>query len=202
MGVGTQLYQTQPFRNSPSPIPSSQSQPEESFLERTLTGHSGTVYSIAISPDGKTLVSGSSDETIKIWNLATGQLLRTLTFTDYFSENNVYSVAISPDGKTLVGSSETIKIWNLATGQLLRTLTVRSGSVRSIAISPDGKTLVSGNADGTIKIWNLATGQLLRTLTGHSDKPPSWVNSIAISPDGKTLVSGSDDTTIKIWRMP
>ena len=161
----------------------------------TLTGHSKYVYSVAISPDGQTLVSGSSDYTIKIWELSTGQLLRTLTG----HSEPVWSVAISPDGQTLVSGSwdGTIKIWQLSTGKLLHTLTGHSTLVLSVAISPDGQTLVSGSHENTIKIWQLSTGQLLRTLTGHSEA----VWSVAISPDGQTLVSGSWDGTIKILQL-
>ncbi len=173
------------------------------FSKNTLTGHSGAINSLAISPDGKTLVSGSGDSTIKIWNLGTGTLQNTLTgHTDA-----VYSVAISPDGKRLVSGSgdNTIKIWNLDTGTLQNTLTGHTDAVFSVAISPDGKRLVSGSRDTTIKIWNLDTGTLQKTLTGHTNS----VISVAISPVseaspkeiGKTLVSGSDDNTIKIWNL-
>ncbi|CAD5944935.1 hypothetical protein [Planktothrix agardhii] len=183
-------------------------------------GHSGSVNSVAISPDGQILVSGSDDKTITIWDLSTGQELRTLTG----HSESVNSVAISPDGQILVSSSHTvvsvrtvvnynseshtavmgnvyntinkIKIWQLSTGQELRTLE-GDASVLSLAISPDGQILVSGSADNTIKIWQLSTGEELRTLTGHSES----VNSVAISPDGQILVSGSDDKTIKIWQL-
>ncbi len=164
-------------------------------LKSTLTGNSEWVLSLAISPDGQTLVSGDYDETIKIWDLARGELKSTLTGYS----NLVDSVAISPDGKTVVGGSydETIRIWNLVTGRLKSTLIGHSGEVYSLAISPDGRTLVSGSSDNTIKIWNLATGELKTTLTGHSQA----VQSLVITPDGKTLVSGGYDGTIKIWNL-
>ncbi|WP_427162719.1 trypsin-like peptidase domain-containing protein [Aliinostoc sp. HNIBRCY26] len=181
-------------------------------LVKTLIGHSqkvltltvswinlqfieGRVISVAFSPDGRTLASGSWDKTIKIWNIATGQEIRTLNG----HSQGVYSVAFSPDGRTLASGSwdKTIKIWNIATGQLIRTLNGHSDLVESVAISPDGRTLASGSQDKTIKIWNIATGQLIRTLNGHSD----LVESVAISPDGKTLASGSQDKTIKIWNI-
>ena len=167
--------------------------PERFVLDKTLTGHSNSVLSVAISPDGKTLASGSNDNTIKLWNLETGQLQRTLA--DRTGDAN--SVAISPDGKILATGSwdDTIKLWNLETGQLQRTLTGHS-DVISVAISPDGKILATGSWDDTIKLWNLETGQLQRTLTGHSD-----VISVAISPDGKTLATGSNDNTIKLWNL-
>ncbi|NER34161.1 MAG: protein kinase [Oscillatoria sp. SIO1A7] len=165
------------------------------LLQNTLTGHPESVNSVAISPDGQALISGSWDNTIKIWNLKTGKLQNTLTG----HTTNVNSVAISPDGKTLVSGSwdNTIKTWNLETVTPQSTLAGHTGTVWSVAISPDGQTLVSGSWDKTIKIWNLETGTLQNTLTGHTTN----VNSVAISPDGKTLVSGSVDKTIKIWNL-
>ena len=195
-----------PPRPTPQPKPTAISTPSPNInnntptdftLAQTLTGHSGSVYSVAISPDRRTLASGSGDKTIKIWNLATGELIRTLSgHSDWVS-----SVAINPDGRTLASGSgdNTIKIWNLATGEQIRTLSGHSDRVRSVAINPDGRTLASGSWDKTknIKIWNLVTGKLIRTLSGHSES----VNSVAISPDGRTLASVSDDTTIKIWNL-
>ncbi|NCT45919.1 MAG: WD40 repeat domain-containing protein, partial [Microcystis aeruginosa G11-09] len=147
-----------------------------------LEGHYSYVYSVNFSPDGKTLVSGSWDNTIKLWDVETGQEIRTLKGHD----NSVYSVNFSPDGKTLVSGSadNTIKLWNVETGQEIRTLKGHDSSVRSVNFSPDGKTLVSGSGDKTIKLWNVETGQEIRTLKGHD----SVVYSVNFSPDGKTLV--------------
>ncbi len=194
--VATQIYGYVRYGLFPtSPISIIANGQSDVFLQRTLTGHSKGVRSVAISPDGKTLTSSSYDKTIKLWNLVTGKQIRT--FTGH--SNWVYSVAISPDGKTLAsGSSDkTIKLWNLATGEQIRTLTGHSEGIISVAISPDGKTLASGSGDKTIKLWNLATGKQIRTLTGHSE----GVRSVAISPDSKTLTSGSYDKTIKLWNL-
>ncbi len=164
---------------------------------QSLAGHSGTIWSIALSPDGQTLASSSQDSTIKLWNLNTGRLLQTLFEDDDLG--STWSVAISPDGQTLASGSsdQTIKLWNLQTGELRRTLSGHTDTVRSVAISPDGQTLASGSGDQTIKLWNLQTGELRRTLSGHTDR----AISIAISPDGQTLASGSTDNTIKIWNL-
>src|SRR5579883_1901389 len=162
---------------------------------RTLGGHQSTVYSVALSADGTTLVSGSSDRTIKVWGLASGRELRSLTG----HQDGVNSVALSADGTTLVsGSSDrTIKVWDLASGRELRSLTGHQDGVNSVALSADGTTLVSGSSDRTIKVWDLASGRELRSLTGHQD----GVNSVALSADGTTLVSGSTDCTIKVWDL-
>jgi WD40 repeat protein len=165
-------------------------------LAQTLTGHTDYVRSVLISPDGKTLFSGSDDKTIEIWELSSGKLIRTLTGHTHF----VYSLAISPDGKTLFSASgdNTIKIWHWGNGEQLRTLNGNSGCVYALAISPDGQKLVNGGADNTIKIWKLSNlSSDLRTLTGHSET----IFSLAISRDGKTLISGSNDKTIKIWEF-
>ena len=157
-----------------------------------IEGHSNGVRSVAFSPDGKTIASGSDDNSIKLWNLEGKELC---TFTGH--SNGVLSVAFSPDGKTIASGSgdSIIKLWNLE-GKELCTLTGHSGVVISIAFSPDGKTIASGSDDYTIKLWNLEGKELL-TLTGHSN----WVNSIAFSPDGKTIASSSDDHTIKLWNL-
>ncbi|MEH2236663.1 serine/threonine-protein kinase [Nostoc sp.] len=164
---------------------------------QTLTGHLGEVNSLAVNSNSLShnLASGSDDKTVKIWNIESGDEIRTFTgHSDW-----VYAVAISPDGKTVVSGSKdkTIKVWNLNTGKESRTLNGHKDFVNSVAISPDGETIVSGSYDKTIKVWNLNTGKEIRTLTGHSGA----VLSVAISPDGKTIVSGSKDKTIKVWNL-
>src|SRR5271165_4292311 len=151
------------------------------------------VSSVAWSPDGKTLASGSDDHTVKLWEVATAKLLSTLEG----HAGSVLSVAWSPDGKTLASGSgdNTVKLWDTATGKLLSTLKGHTDVVESVAWSPDGKTLASGSGDHTVKLWEAATGKLLSTLEGQTD--PVW--SVAWSPDGKTLASGSGDHTVKLW---
>lgn len=182
-----------PFIPEPNPSPSPTQPVPSSVL--TLAGHSDYVNSVAISPDGQTIASGSRDNTIKLWNLKTGKLIRTLIGHSGY----VNSVAISPDGQTIASGSvdRTIKLWSLKTGDLIRTLTGHSSFILSIAISPDGQTLASGSNDYTIKLWNLKTGELIRTLTGHRD----LVEFVTISPDGQIIASGGRDGTIRLWNL-
>ncbi|HEY9852629.1 MAG TPA: serine/threonine-protein kinase [Leptolyngbyaceae cyanobacterium] len=164
-------------------------------LAHHLIGHTASIYALAISPDSQTLVSGSNDKSIKIWDLNSGKLVNTLRG----HKNAVNSVAISPDGQTLAsgGGDRTLKLWDLKTGKLKKDLLGHSASVFAIAFSPDNQTLASGSSDNTIKIWNFQNTALITTLTGHS----KWVRCLDISPDGETLVSGSEDKTIKIWDL-
>ncbi|MEH2182811.1 serine/threonine-protein kinase, partial [Nostoc sp.] len=129
-------------------------------LLRTLSGHSSSVNSVAISSDGQMLASGSNDKTIKLWNVATGKEIRTLSGHSHW----VNFVAISSDGQMLASGSDdkTIKLWNVATGREIRTLSGHSHWVNFVAISSDGQMLASGSRDETIKLWNVATGSEIR----------------------------------------
>ena len=120
-------------------------------LLKTLIGHSSFVYSVSYSPDGTKIVSGSLDNTVKIWDANTGQCLKTL---EGHSET-VNSVAYSTDGTKIISGSgdETVKIWDANTGECLETLEGHSKGVYSVAFSPDGKRIISGSSDETIKIW-------------------------------------------------
>src|SRR5579859_6618221 len=162
-------------------------------LYRTLKGHLGPVKSVALSLDGQVLVSGSDDNTIKVWDLHTGKELRTLRgHTD-----GVWSVALDSDGHTLVSGSidRTIKVWDLHTGKEIRTCIGHSDEVNAVLLSTIKQVIISGSDDNTIKVWDLHTGKELRTLRGHTNA----VWSIALSADGQTLVSGSEDHKIKVW---
>ena len=168
-------------------------EPKPELLWSSSAEPSAVVISIAYSPDGKMLASGSGDNTVKLWDARSGDLLRTLEgHTD-----TVLSVAFAPDGKTLASGSEdnAIKLWDARSGALLRTLEGHTDSVYSVAFAPDGNTLASGSEDKTIKLWDVRSGALLRTLEGHT----SDVYSVAFAPHGKTLASGSSDKTIKLW---
>mgnify|MGYP002778189262 FL=1 len=162
----------------------------------TVLEHVNTVWSLAFSPDSQILASCGNDRTIKLWDLKTGELIRTIPDAH---AGAIWSVAIDPGGDKLIsGSSDrTIKVWNLNTGVLLRTLAGHTETVRALAISPNGYTIVSGGADNLVRVWNLNTGQLLSTLQGHTSR----IIAIAMSPDGNIVASGGNDNTIRLWNL-
>ena len=149
--------------------------------------------SVAFSPDGTRLASGSLGGTVRLWDVATGDELRWFTgHTD-----DVHSVAFSPDGTRLASGSNdgTVRLWDVATGNELRRFTGHTDWVNSVAFSPDGTRLASGSWDETVRLWDVATGDELRRFEGHT----SYVLSVAFSPDGTRLASGSLDDTVRLW---
>jgi WD40 repeat protein len=163
--------------------------------EQVLWGHSGCILSVALSPDGSHVVSGSSDSTVHIWNVATGESEAELKG----HSDSVNSVVFSPDGSLVVSGSrdQTVRIWNVLTGECQAELKGHSNWVNSIVFSPDGSLVASGSLDKTVCIWNVETGECEAELKGHSN----WVNSVVFSPDGSLIASGSLDKTVCIWNV-
>ena len=189
---------SQPPMAQPS-FPSGVVQPAKSRQIRrclhTLSGHSSWVVAIALSPDGRTLVSGGLDDRIMLWDLTTGERLGILTG----HSKPINCLATSPDGKTLISCSDddTIKIWQLPNGAMLRSLAGHSRDVNSVAISPDGQVFASGSEDRTVCVWRTRTGELLQSFTDLA----GMVRSVAISPNSQILASGGLDNQIKLWNL-
>jgi WD40 repeat protein len=176
-------------------------------------GHSDSVNSIAYSPDGQLLVSGSSDRTVKLWR-QDGTFIRSLAIPYDFNHQlfDVLSVAISPDStliaagvqQTIGGGQFTsaVHIWRMSDGQLVQTFTgyaiggVTNTGVTSVAFSPDGQYLASGSKDQSVKVWRMSTGTLVSSRSDHAQQ----VNAVAFSPDGQWLASASNDRTAKLYR--
>ncbi|KAL0945101.1 hypothetical protein HGRIS_004254 [Hohenbuehelia grisea] len=161
-----------------------------------LRGHTDGVTSVAFSADGRRIVSGSCDTTVRVWDSSTGHpaMPPLEGHTD-----RVTSVAFSPDGRHIVSGSwdETIRVWDASTGHAaMSPLEGHAGWVSSVAFSPDGRHIVSGSEDKTIRVWDTSTGHAaMPPLEGHT----SPVNSVAFSPDGSHIASGSADKAIRVW---
>ncbi len=164
-------------------------------LLRTLSGHSGGVIAVAVTPDGRFAISASWDRTLKVWELQHGKALLSLSG----HRGGVTAVAVTPDSELAISASwdKTLKVWQLASGHELRTLRGHRSFVAAVAVTPDGQHVVSASWDHTLKVWLLATGQELRTLYGHH----STVTAVAITPDGQHIVSASEDKTLKVWQL-
>jgi hypothetical protein len=158
-----------------------------------LDGHTSYVNSVACSSDGSQIVSGSDDETLRIWDAASGTVQHTMEG----HTNLVTSVGFSSDGLRIVSGSydNTVRIWNATSGTVQRTMEGHTSKVTSVGFSSDGLRIVSGSYDNTVRIWDAALGTVQHTMAGHM----SWVTSVAFSPDGARIVSGSADKTVRIW---
>ncbi|GGT16124.1 hypothetical protein GCM10014713_06280 [Streptomyces purpureus] len=162
-------------------------------LRATLTGHSRSVNSVAVSPDGGTLATGGVDRTVRLWDVRARRQIATLTG----HTQQVNSVAFSPDGRILAtaGDGRQARLWDVRTHRELATFTGHTDWVQSVAFTPDGNTLATSARDTTARLWGVRTHRELATLTGHT----ATVLSAAISPDGQTVATGGEDRTVRLW---
>jgi LSD1 subclass zinc finger protein len=147
---------------------------------------------MAVTADWRWAVSGLEDKTVRVWDLETGQCVRTLAgHTD-----SVSGLAVTADGRLVVSASAdgTLRVWNLGRGKCLRILKGHMDWVSAVAVTADGQRAVSGSKDKTVRVWNLETGECVRTLTGHTD----WVDVVTLAADGRRVVTESD-LELKVW---
>jgi WD40 repeat protein len=156
-------------------------------------GHTGLVYSVAFSPDGKVLATGSFDNTVKLWDFASRKELQTLKG----HTAAVYSVAWSADGTMLASGSQdkTIRLWDPKTGKTYRELKGHGDIVDAVAFSPDGKLLASCSSDKSVRLWNTSDGKEVKNLGAHKES----AYGLAFSPNGLLLASCGNDGWIKLW---
>ncbi|CEJ93768.1 hypothetical protein VHEMI09337 [[Torrubiella] hemipterigena] len=167
--------------------------PEWSACIQTLEGHSDWVNSVIFSPDGKSIASGSDDNTVRIWDAVAGHCKHIIEG----HSNSVTLVIFSPDSKSIASGShdKTVRIWDAVAGHCKHILEGHSDSVTSVIFSPDGKSIASGSDDDTVRIWDAMTGSCKHIIEGHS----GWITSVIFSPDSKSIASGSHDNRVRIW---
>lgn len=167
-------------------------------LLHTLYGHSKPVTSVAFSPDGQILATGSDDKTIKLWNQDYKEI-----YTLVGHQHVVKSVAFHPNGEILASGSwdKTIRLWDVTTGKEVAVLTGHKLQVSAVTFSADGKYLASASFDKTVRLWKNGADYLLYSLSNILSSHTWAVTAVAFSSDGKILATGSDDNTIKLWNV-
>ncbi|MFK5970008.1 MAG: PKD domain-containing protein [Candidatus Marithrix sp.] len=160
---------------------------------RIFNGHTDWVESVAFSPDGKYILSGSGDNTLKLWDVSTG--------TEIYSFNNntdpIWSVAFSPDNTQALAvfTDKIIKLWDINSKQEIHSFIGHTDTIWSVVFSSDGKYILSGSGDKTLKLWDINSGEEIRSFIGHTD----IILSVAYSTNDKYALSGSVDNMVKLW---
>jgi WD40 repeat protein/serine/threonine protein kinase len=151
-------------------------------------GHTGPIFAVAVTPDGKRLVTGSRDSLVLFWDAVSGRQLQIVAG----HRGQVNGLCLTPDGKRLITASDdnTARIWDVDTGKELPPLIRQTGYVVSVAVTPDGQRLMIGPT-----LWDLASRREILTLMGHR----GFVRCVAVSPDGKRLATASTDGTARVW---
>jgi WD40 repeat protein/serine/threonine protein kinase len=162
---------------------------------QTLEGHSDWVSAVALDGAGRLILSGSADRTLKLWEAATGQCLRTFEgHTEW-----VTGACLSGDGRLALSGSadQTLRLWDVAQGRCVRIFGEHDKWVTGVALSGDGRHALSGGGDGTVKLWEVATGKYVRGFDGHT----AAILCVHVSPSGRLALSGGRDMTLKLWNV-
>lgn len=159
--------------------------------------HDGAVRALAVTPDGRRLVTGGDDHAIRIWDLASGRQERTLQG----HIDSVRAVAVTPDGRRIIsgGTYDVVRVWDLRTGLLVHTLAAQAGcrAIYAVAVTKDGRRAVWAGAGSSIQVWDLAGGRAEHTLMSRDGN----VRALAITPDGKFALSGGDGGIVQVWDL-
>ncbi len=193
-------HRKQPYRDAaeetlPDPIEEVSGEQNSSAIKclATLEGHMEGVTAIDFSPDGRSALSGSSDKTLRLWDLETHKCRATLTG----HTEGVTSVGFSPDGRSALSGSwdKTLRLWDLEIQQCRAILEGHTKWVTAVGFSPDGRSALSGSWDKTLRLWDLETQQCRAILMGHTE----GVAAVGFNPDGQRVLSGSWDKSLRLW---
>ncbi|KAJ6779586.1 hypothetical protein PWT90_04750 [Aphanocladium album] len=162
---------------------------------QTLEGHSGSVHSVAYSPDCTLIASASYDRSVRLWRSDTGECLQTLEG----HSSSVNSVAFSPDGRLIASACDdgVVRVWRADTSKCIWTFEGHDDFVSSVAFSPDNTVIASASNDQTVRLWHLSTGTCYYILKAHR----GFISSVAFSSNGSFIASASYDRTIRLWRV-
>jgi WD40 repeat protein len=164
---------------------------------KTLVGHKDTVSQAIFCPDGQTVISSSIDQTIKVWDIQSGQCLQTLPVLSPFVWKN--SIALNPNGRTLANNSVDgqIRLWDIRSGRSLGIIQAHTISPHGLAFNPNGQILACGGHDCSLKLWDSRTGECLKTVQGSID----YIPAVVFSPNGLTIASGSAGGILSLWNV-
>lgn len=159
-----------------------------------LKAHTDTVDSVKFHPDGKHIFTSSWDGTIILWDLGTGEIVRTYTHGD-----RIFKIGLNADASLLVsgGADDVARVWRTDTGEEILVLSGHTNDVNGVNFSPDGKTIVTASSDQSVRLWDAQTGTLLKTFIGHTNS----ANEAIFTPDGENVISTSWDDTVRLWSI-
>jgi hypothetical protein len=198
-GTGARTTATEPSGNGGGvsatlpALPARTLAPAPAILQ--VNGQSGRVYQVAFSTDGKLLATANDDNSVRLWDAATGKVGKTL----WGHTGPVYTLAFSPDGQFLAsaGVDKSILLWNVSSGKMVRKMTGHTAEINAITFSPGGQILATGSSDFSVRLWDVNTGKEVGAGHGHQGA----VQTVAFSPDGKALGTGADDQLIMFWDL-
>ncbi len=186
-----------PSSESPETVPDSDGFPNENWrCIRTIAGHRDVINCVAMHPDGKSIVAGDGDNTVKLWGIPEGSEIRSLNGEDWFASVN--AIAFSPDGGAIAaGVGEAVEVWDVAEGRRLHRFTRNSEAVYAVIFLNNGQQIIASDTRGSVAFWHRETGEELRRFNAH----PGMIRALAISPDDRILATASDEGIIKLWQL-